>query len=79
VFVPRVLLVAGLKGERGVDDVAIDGVDLQPPAAVVKGRLDPLRTMIGVPQFCRNEHVLAPNCARLEHFCIASPTASSLR
>jgi len=49
VFVPRVLLVARSKGERGVDDVAIDGVDLQPPAAAVKGRPDPLRTMIGVP------------------------------
>ena len=48
-LVPRVLLVAGLKGEGGVDEIAIDSVDLQSPAAGVKGGLDPLRAMIGVP------------------------------
>ena len=49
VLVPRVLLVAGLKGKGGVDDIAIDIVELQSPAARIEGRLDPLRTMIGVP------------------------------
>jgi hypothetical protein len=32
-----------------MDKIAIDGVDLQPPAAGVKGGLDPLGAMIGVP------------------------------
>ena len=49
VLVPRVLLVAGLKGKRGMDEIAIDIVELQSPATCVKGGLDPLRTMIGVP------------------------------
>jgi len=48
-IVPRVLLVAGLKGERCMDDVAIDSIDFEAPAAGVKGRLDPLGAMIGVP------------------------------
>ena len=49
VLVPRVLLVAGLEGEGCMDEVAIDMIDLQSPAARVKGGLDPLRAMIGVP------------------------------
>src|SRR5271167_12067 len=65
-LVPRVLLVAESKGKRGMDEIAIDIVDLQSPAAGVKGGLDPLRTMIGVPQLRGNEDVLPPNRARLE-------------
>src|SRR5271163_1890956 len=48
-LVPRVMLFAGSKGERGMDEIAIDIVDLQSPAAGVKRGLDPVRTMIGVP------------------------------
>src|SRR6478736_5471013 len=48
-LVPRVLLVAGSKAKWGMDEITIDIVDLQSPAAGVKGGLDPLRTMIGVP------------------------------
>src|ERR1700722_14537868 len=68
VLIPRVLLVAWSKGEGGVDEIAIDGVDFQPPAAGVKGGLHPLRTMIGVPQLCGDEDVLPPNRAHLEDF-----------
>src|SRR3954469_1606963 len=49
VLIPRVLLVAGLKGEGRMDDVAIDLVELQPPATGVEGRPDPFRPMIRVP------------------------------
>ena len=49
VLVPRVLLVAGLKGKRRMDDIAVDVVELQSPATGIEGRLDPLRAMIGVP------------------------------
>ena len=48
-LVRRVLIVAGPKGKRGMNYITIDMVDLQSPAAGVKGGLDPLRTMIGVP------------------------------
>jgi hypothetical protein len=48
-LVPRVLLVTRLKSKRGMDDIAIDIIDLQSPAAGLEGGLDPLRTMIGVP------------------------------
>ena len=48
-LVPRVLLIAGLKGKRRMDEIAIDIVDLQSPAARVKGWLDPLRAMVAVP------------------------------
>ena len=78
-LVPRVLLVAGPKGKRGMDEIAIDLVDLQPPPAGVKCGLDPLGTMVGVPQLRGDEEVLPPNRPRLNAACIASPTASSLR
>ena len=48
-LVRRVLIVAGPKGKRGMNYIAIGMVDLQSPAAGVKGGLDPLGTMIGVP------------------------------
>ena len=48
-LVPRVQLVAGFKGERRMNEIAIDGVDFQSSAAGVKGRLDAFGTMIGVP------------------------------
>ena len=64
--IPRVLIVAGLKSKGGVDDIAVDVIDLQPLAARVEGRLDALRPMIGVPQLGRHEQVLAPKLARLE-------------
>src|ERR1700722_1545037 len=67
-LVPRVLLVAGPKGKGGVDQIAIDGVDLQPPAAGVESGLHPLRTMIGVPKLSGDEDVLAPNRTPLENF-----------
>lgn len=65
-LVPRVLVVAGAEGEGGVDDVAIDGVHLQPPAAAVEGGLDPFGAMIGVPQLGGDEDVPAPGRPRPE-------------
>ena len=51
-----------------MDDIAIDIVELQSPAARIEGRLDPLRTMIGVPQLRGNEQVLPLKRSRLERF-----------
>jgi hypothetical protein len=47
----RVLLVARLKGKRGMDEIAIDVVELQSSVTCLEGRLDPLRTMIVVYSF----------------------------
>jgi hypothetical protein len=44
-----VLLVAGLKGKRGGDEVSVDIVDTQPSATRVEGRFDPDRTMVVIP------------------------------
>ena len=41
VLVPRVLLVARTKGKRCMDEIAIDLVELQPPAAGIKSWPDP--------------------------------------
>src|ERR1700743_3996290 len=68
VLVPRVLLVAGLKGKGSMDEIAIDIVQLQPPATGVEGRLDPLWTMIAVPQLGGNEQVVPLKRPRLERF-----------
>jgi hypothetical protein len=48
-LVSRVLLVARSKGKRGMDEIAIDMVELQSPAARVKGGFYPLGTMIAIP------------------------------
>src|SRR5271166_789366 len=56
--VPRVLLIARPEGKGGVDEITIDIVELEPPAARLKCGFDPLRTMIVVPQLRRNEDVL---------------------
>jgi hypothetical protein len=66
VVVPRVLLVAGLEGKRGMDDVAIDVVHLQSPTATVECGLNPLGSMIAVPQLSGDEDVLPPNRPSLE-------------
>ena len=51
-----------------MDDVTVDMVKLQPPATRFEGRLDPLWTMIGVPQLCGNEQVLSQKRPRREGF-----------
>ena len=48
-LIPRILLIAGPKGKRGMDQIAIGIVDLQPPEAGIKGGLNPLGPMISVP------------------------------
>src|SRR4249920_3722446 len=67
-LVPRVLFVAGSKGKGRMDDIAIDMVKLQSTATRFEGRLDPLWTMIGVPQLCCNEQVLSQKRPRREGF-----------
>jgi hypothetical protein len=47
--IPRVPLVAGLEGERRVDDVTINIVDAHPLTPGVKGGLNALGTVISVP------------------------------
>ena len=48
--------------------IAIDIVELQPPAARVEGGLDPFGAMIGVPELRGDEQVLPPKRPRLERF-----------
>ena len=48
-------------------EIAIDGVDLESPAARLEGGFDPLGTMIAVPELRGDEHVLALDRPRLEH------------
>src|SRR5262245_34059781 len=50
-----------------MNEVTIDVVEAQSTTAPVECRFDPLWTMIGVPQFRGDEHVLAQNLARPEH------------
>ncbi len=50
VRVPRVLHVSRLEGERGVDEIEIEVVELEFLEACLEGRFDALRTMIGVPE-----------------------------
>src|ERR1700710_2800656 len=57
-----------------MDDVAIDIVELQSPAAGIESWLDPFRAMIGVPQLRGDEQVLAPKRARLE--CVVNSLAN---
>ena len=42
-LIPRVLLVAGAKGKKGVDEIAIGVVEPQPPETC-EGGLDPFGT-----------------------------------
>jgi hypothetical protein len=37
------------EGKRGVNEIAIDIVNLQSPETCIKGGFEPFRTMIGVP------------------------------
>jgi len=64
-----------------MDEIATDIVDLQWPAAGVKGGLGPLRTMIGVPWLSGDEDVLPPNRIRPENSASlgAPPRAGSPR
>ena len=48
-LVPRVLFVAGLEGERGMDEVAVNIIEPESPETCVDGGFDPFGPMIGVP------------------------------
>ena len=61
--VARVLVVAGLEGEGGVDDVAIDVVDVESAAAGVEGGLDAFGAVIGVPELGGDEDFFALCCS----------------
>ncbi len=61
--VAGVLVVAGLEGEGGVDNVAVGVVDLEPAAAAVEGGFDAFGTVIRIPEFGGDEDILAPGCA----------------
>src|SRR5271157_5965527 len=65
VLIPWVLVVSWLKGKRGVDQIEIDVVQLQPVSARLNCGLDALRAMIVVPQLGRNEQILAGKQAGL--------------
>jgi len=57
VLIARVLLVAGLKGVRSVNEVEIEIAEPETFETRIEGRLDALGTMIEVPQFCSDENV----------------------
>src|SRR6516225_4912775 len=67
VHIPRVLLVPGLEGKGGVDEVEIDVVELEFLETGLEGGFDALRTMIVIPELRGDEHFLPLDLPRLEH------------
>ena len=61
--VSGVLVVAGLEGEGGVDDVAVGVVDLESFATGVEGGFDAFGAVVGVPEFGGDKEVFAPGGA----------------
>jgi hypothetical protein len=55
-----------LKREGGVDQVKICVTDSKALAARVERRFDPFGPMIGIPELCRDEDILAGDCSRGE-------------
>src|SRR3954468_23146932 len=66
--ITRILLVTGLKGEGGVDEIAIDIVELESAQTGLEGGFDPLWTMIGIPQLRGDKDVLPLQRSRFEGF-----------
>jgi hypothetical protein len=54
-----ILVVRGLKRERGVHQIQIDGVQPASVQAGLQRRLDPFGPVIVVPQLCGHKQVLA--------------------
>ena len=80
VFVARVLVVAGLEGEGRVDEVEVEVGELKAGEAGFEGGFDAVGTVIGVPEFCGDEDVLAgdgPRAAARPSWR-AMPTSRSL-
>ena len=59
VGVSGILFVAGLEGEGGVDEVEIDVVELESFEAGFEGGFHALGAVVGVPEFCDDEEVVA--------------------
>src|SRR6202167_5041837 len=61
VLIPRILLLPRLKRKRSVNEVEIQIVEPESVKTRLESRLHALGPMIGIPQFCCDEDVLARN------------------
>src|SRR4051794_24319037 len=64
---PRVLLVSGLEGKGGVDEIEIDVVELEFLEAGLEGGFDAFGTMIVIPELRGDKHFLPIYLPCLEH------------
>jgi hypothetical protein len=62
------LLVPGLEGKGGVDEIEIDELELEFLETCFESGFDAFRTMIGIPELRDDNHVLPLNLPFLEHF-----------
>ena len=61
------MLVSGLEGKGGVDEIEIDEVELEFLETCLEGGFDAFRTMIGIPELRDDKHVLPLDLPCLEH------------
>src|SRR4051794_8215010 len=66
--VPRVLLASRLEGERCVDEIEIEIVELEFLEACLEGRLNALRTMICIPELGCDKALLSLDLPPREDF-----------
>src|SRR5215469_1686444 len=59
VFIPRVLVVPGLKCKWSVNQIEIQELEPESVQTRLESRFDTLGPMIGVPQLCGNKNVFA--------------------
>src|ERR1700733_11406870 len=59
VFIPRILVVPGLKGIGSVNEVEIQILEAEPDQTRFESRLDAFRSVIGVPQLCGDKNIFA--------------------
>src|ERR1700733_8940204 len=63
VLIPRILLLPRLKRKWSVNEVEIQIVEPEPVETCLESRFHALGPMIGIPQFCGDEEVLACNAS----------------
>ena len=67
VGIARVLVIAGLEGEGGVDEIEIEEVELEFLEAGLEGGLDAFGAMVGVPELGDDEDVLPFDRSGFDH------------
>ena len=65
--IPRVLIVSGLEGKGRMDQVEIDVIQPEPFAAGLEGPGNSIGPVVRVPEFRRDEHLLASDDALLKN------------